>query len=82
MREIVHIQAGQCGNQIGAKFWEVRVSDDRFMALCYHPRHFATAKQTNEDGSDHPIAAVLVPAAIAAESMLLVSSRPLCVMCG
>jgi len=22
--EIVHIQAGQCGNQIGAKFWEVR----------------------------------------------------------
>jgi tubulin beta len=26
MREIVHIQAGQCGNQIGAKFWEV-ISD-------------------------------------------------------
>jgi hypothetical protein len=31
----VHIQAGQCGNQIGAKFWEVRprvpamVEDDR-----------------------------------------------------
>ena len=23
MREIVHLQAGQCGNQIGAKFWEV-----------------------------------------------------------
>uniref|UniRef100_A0A8C0E4G5 Tubulin/FtsZ GTPase domain-containing protein n=1 Tax=Balaenoptera musculus TaxID=9771 RepID=A0A8C0E4G5_BALMU len=23
MREIVHIQASQCGNQIGAKFWEV-----------------------------------------------------------
>lgn len=27
MREIVHIQAGQCGNQIGAKFWET-VSDE------------------------------------------------------
>ena len=27
MREIVHVQAGQCGNQIGAKFWEV-ISDD------------------------------------------------------
>ena len=27
MREIVAIQAGQCGNQIGAKFWEV-VSDE------------------------------------------------------
>ena len=23
MREIVHVQTGQCGNQIGAKFWEV-----------------------------------------------------------
>ncbi|KAK8582279.1 hypothetical protein V6N12_072468 [Hibiscus sabdariffa] len=23
MREILHIQCGQCGNQIGAKFWEV-----------------------------------------------------------
>ncbi|URD99074.1 hypothetical protein MUK42_37226 [Musa troglodytarum] len=23
MREILHIQGGQCGNQIGAKFWEV-----------------------------------------------------------
>ena len=24
MREIVHVQVGQCGNQIGVKFWEVR----------------------------------------------------------
>ena len=22
MREIVHLQVGQCGNQIGAQFWE------------------------------------------------------------
>merc|ERR1711962_1100866 len=27
MREIVHLQAGQCGNQIGAKFWGV-ISDE------------------------------------------------------
>ena len=27
MRELVHVQAGQCGNQIGAKFWEV-ISDE------------------------------------------------------
>lgn len=27
MREIIHIQAGQCGNQIGAKFWE-SISDE------------------------------------------------------
>jgi hypothetical protein len=26
MREIVHIQAGQCGNQIGTKFWELIAS--------------------------------------------------------
>ncbi|GLH02815.1 hypothetical protein R5R35_002998 [Gryllus longicercus] len=37
MREIVHIQAGQCGNQIGAKFWEV-ISDEHGIdpAGCYH----------------------------------------------
>ena len=23
MRELVHVQGGQCGNQSGAKFWEV-----------------------------------------------------------
>ncbi len=27
MREIVHLQTGQCGNQIGTKFWEV-ISDE------------------------------------------------------
>ncbi|RUS84160.1 hypothetical protein EGW08_008088 [Elysia chlorotica] len=27
MREIMHIQVGQCGNQIGSKFWEV-ISDE------------------------------------------------------
>ena len=29
MREIVHIQAGQAGNQVGAKFWEVRGAKKR-----------------------------------------------------
>ncbi|KAI9226766.1 MAG: beta-tubulin isotype 2 [Piptocephalis tieghemiana] len=27
MREIIHVQTGQCGNQIGSKFWEV-ISDE------------------------------------------------------
>ena len=27
MREIVHLQLGQCGNQIGTKFWEI-ISDE------------------------------------------------------
>ena len=31
MREIVHLQGGQCGNQIGAKFWEV-IADEH--GLC------------------------------------------------
>ncbi|CAE8618499.1 unnamed protein product [Polarella glacialis] len=36
MRELVHIQAGQCGNQIGAKFWEV-ISDEHGIDPCtYH----------------------------------------------
>ena len=27
MREIVHLQLGQCGNQCGTKFWEI-ISDE------------------------------------------------------
>ena len=27
MREIIHVQAGQCGNQIGSKFWE-QIADE------------------------------------------------------
>lgn len=27
MREIVHVQIGQCGNNVGTKFWEV-ISDE------------------------------------------------------
>ncbi|XP_074776264.1 tubulin beta-1 chain isoform X4 [Athene noctua] len=37
MREIVHLQIGQCGNQIGAKFWEV-ISDEHGIDIAgnYH----------------------------------------------
>ncbi len=31
MREIVHVQAGQCGNQIGSKFWEI-ITDEHGMS--------------------------------------------------
>ena len=31
MREIVHLQAGQCGNQIGQKFWEVSSEDMQYV---------------------------------------------------
>jgi len=27
MREIIQIQVGQCGNQIGAKFWETIIKE-------------------------------------------------------
>ena len=33
MREIVHIQGGQCGNQIGAKFWEVSCLSGSVVAI-------------------------------------------------
>jgi len=32
MREIVHIQAGQCGNQIGAKVGQVSVVLNAFVS--------------------------------------------------
>jgi len=37
MREIVHVQTGQCGNQIGSKFWEV-ISEEHAIAAdgSYH----------------------------------------------
>ncbi|XP_068629210.1 tubulin beta chain-like [Battus philenor] len=37
MREIVHIQVGRCGNQIGSKFWEV-ISDEHGIDVegCYN----------------------------------------------
>lgn len=42
MREIVHIQAGQAGNQVGAKFWEVRGS-----------RKLDTGKRNAREGAKH-----------------------------
>jgi hypothetical protein len=35
MREIVHLQGGQCGNQIGAKFWEVIADEHGKMNLLF-----------------------------------------------
>ena len=40
MREIVHLQAGQCGNQIGAKFWEVRLSYCTWQSAFFDEYHF------------------------------------------
>ncbi|XP_068627379.1 tubulin beta-4A chain-like [Battus philenor] len=37
MREIVHLQAGQCGNQIGSKFWEI-ISDEHGIDQTGHYR--------------------------------------------
>jgi tubulin beta len=45
MREIVHIQAGQCGNQIGAKFWEV-ISDEHGKDLL--PNNYSSELSLNE----------------------------------
>jgi hypothetical protein len=39
MREIVHLQAGQCGNQIGAKFWEVCLFCERYCDHEYEAGH-------------------------------------------
>eukprot|EP00568_Trieres_chinensis_P007903 CAMPEP_0183307214 /NCGR_PEP_ID=MMETSP0160_2-20130417/17077_1 /TAXON_ID=2839 ORGANISM="Odontella Sinensis, Strain Grunow 1884" /NCGR_SAMPLE_ID=MMETSP0160_2 /ASSEMBLY_ACC=CAM_ASM_000250 /LENGTH=448 /DNA_ID=CAMNT_0025470761 /DNA_START=75 /DNA_END=1421 /DNA_ORIENTATION=+ len=44
MREIVHLQAGQCGNQIGAKFWEVMSAE-----------HGISGQGTYEGDLDHQL---------------------------
>lgn len=46
MREIVHIQAGQCGNQIGAKFWEV-ISDGEYAVLPLMPLSLTAVSPQN-----------------------------------
>lgn len=43
MREILHVQGGQCGNQIGSKFWEV---------ICDEHGIDQTGKYISEGGSD------------------------------
>ncbi|CAM8939169.1 unnamed protein product [Rhodiola kirilowii] len=43
MREIIHIQGGQCGNQIGSKFWEV---------ICEEHGVDATGRYKGDEGSD------------------------------
>ena len=53
MREIVHVQAGQCGNQIGAKFWEV-ISDEaesnmNDLVSEYQQYQDATAEEEGDD---------------------------------
>ena len=50
MREIVHMQAGQCGNQIGAKLWEI-ISDEHGIdpTGTYHGKMEAQAVKTAEE---------------------------------
>lgn len=43
MREILHVQGGQCGNQIGAKFWEVGYPNKRCEI---HIKHFKLQELT------------------------------------
>lgn len=43
MREILHVQGGQCGNQIGSKFWEV---------ICNEHGIDPTGKYVSEGGND------------------------------
>ena len=49
MREIVHVQAGQCGNQIGAKFWEI-------IRYCHHLHiHYYFYKSESFYSDEHGI---------------------------
>jgi len=48
MREIVHIQVGQCGNQIGAKFWETICAEHGIKPN----GEFDTNQETNPHSSD------------------------------
>ena len=66
MRELVTIQVGQCGNQIGCRFWE--------MALREH------AAYNTRGIYDEPLSTFFrcaLPAAAAAAALLLLARRSL-----
>ena len=33
MRELIHVQVGQCGNQVGTKFWETVASEEKITII-------------------------------------------------
>merc|ERR1711937_540361 len=61
MREIVHIQGGQCGNQIGAKFWEV-ISDEHGIdpSGSYHVTLISSLRESTST-TTKPLVAVTSP---------------------
>jgi hypothetical protein len=48
-RELVHLQGGQAGNQIGAKVWEV-ISDEHGVDPTGASRSFAINRQIHSGG--------------------------------
>ncbi|AQK63996.1 Tubulin beta-4 chain [Zea mays] len=54
MREILHIQGGQCGNQIGAKFWEVICGEH---CVDSTGRYSGTSSQQQAGGEPDPVPA-------------------------
>ena len=33
MRELIHVQVGQCGNQVGTKFWETVAFEEKITII-------------------------------------------------
>ena len=33
MRELIHVQVGQCGNQVGTKFWETVAFEEKITTI-------------------------------------------------
>ena len=33
MRELIHVQVGQCGNQVGTKFWETVALEEKITKI-------------------------------------------------
>lgn len=55
MREIVHLQAGQCGNQIGAKVSERALEPSlRFWLTAYPPFHSSGKSSLTSMASTRP----------------------------
>lgn len=71
VREIVHLQTGQCGNQIGAKFWCV--------AFYFLPRtriHSPTGRSSPRNTASRPMALTRVPPTPSSSASTSTTTRP------
>lgn len=48
MRELIHVQVGQCGNQVGTKFWETVAFEEKITMIVHFSLFLFPIKTDNK----------------------------------